>query len=121
MEMDYLYRRPVESDTETPRECQILAMVSAIKGEAIPGDIYEAVLRSAERRKDVLKEAMDFVNKWADMGKGKENARMNMMTLAGAIIHSHGINGPIAAKSRLNNLGMYVQAYLLTDEMGPTE
>lgn len=121
MEKDYLYERPVKYDTETPRECHIRAMYSAYKGESIPSDVYDAVLSSAQIRKDTLKRTMDLVNQSADSGMGEKMSRLNMMALAGSIVASHGINGPKAAKRRLDHLGRYFLEYLLFLELGPTE
>lgn len=121
MERDFLYERPVKYDTETPRECHILAMYSAYKGEKIPKDVYDAVLSSAQIRKDNLKYTMDLINKTVDTNLSKEMSRLNMMALAGSIVASHGIDGPKAAKRRLDHLGKYFLEYLLFVELGPTE
>lgn len=121
MERDFLYERPVKHNTETPRECHILAMYHAYIGEKIPKDIYDAVLNSAQIRKDTLRYTMDLVNKSVDANMGKEMSRLNMMALAGSIVASHGIDGPKAAKRRLDYLGKYFGEYLLYIELGPTE
>ena len=121
MERFFLYDRAVDSDTETPRECHILAMYHAYKGEKIPQDVYDAVLNSAQIRKDHLRHTMDLTNKSVDNKIGKEMSRLNMMALAGSIVASHGIDGPKAAKRRLDHLGKYFEEYLLYIELGPTE
>jgi len=121
MERDYLYDRAVDSDTETPRECHILAMYSAYKGIKIENEVYEAVLNSAQIRKDTLKYTMDLVNKSVDANIGEEMSRLNIMALAGSIVASYGIDGPKAAKRRLDHLGKYFEEYLLYVELGPTE
>lgn len=117
----YLYKRAVESDTETPRECQILAMVYVSKGEPIPQDVYKAVMTLAERRKDILKTTLDEIDKTFKDGIGDKLAQLNLTVLAGSIALSHGIDSPNAAKRRLDSLIKYFKGHLLTEEMGPTE
>lgn len=118
---EYLLKRADPTNTETPRECHLQAMLCAYKGVAIPYDVYNAVLASAERRREVLEQAMDSINKLADMGKGPELARLGMISLAGSIVNAEGIDGPKAAKRRLDNLGKYFQGLLFTELSGPTE
>jgi hypothetical protein len=118
MEKGWLYMRPVKEDTETPRECYLQAMYSAYKGEEINPDVYEAVLNSASLRKENLKAVMDNINELARRGVGKETSRMNMAVLAGAIVVSYGINGPEAAKRKLDHLGTYFMGLLFVEEFG---
>lgn len=118
---EYLYRRADPGNTETPRECHLQAMLCAFRGEAIPFDVYQAVLGSAERRQDVLKETMDSLNTLVDLGQGKATSQLNLIALAGAIVLAEGIDGPKAAKRRLNNLDRYFKSLLLSEELGPTE
>lgn len=86
-EADYLYQRPDQGNTELPRECHILAMVYIHKGEAIPNDVYNAVLGSAERGREKLKRVMDTINKFVDKGFGKATSGINEPVLASSIAY----------------------------------
>lgn len=118
---NYLYRRSDPSDTETPRECHLQAMLCAYRGTAIPYEVYQAVLLSAERNQENLKRIMDSINTLSDLGKGKETSRSGMMVLAQSLINSEGIKGPKARRRRLANLDTHFQKLLISEETGPTE
>ncbi len=121
MERDYLYERPIKHNTETPRECQIRAMYHTFMNEQIPQDVYEAILQSSERNRDLVKQSMDTINKTAGTEMGEKLTKLSMMALAGAIAGSSGINGPKAAKRRLDYLGKYFESYAYSQLLGPTE
>lgn len=121
MEKDYLYERPIKHDTETPRECQVRALYHTFMNERIPEDVYEAVLQSSERNRALVKQSMDTINKTAETEMGEKLMKISMMSLAGVIAGSSGINGPKAAKRRLDNLGKYFQSYAYYQLLGPTE
>lgn len=121
MERDFLYERPVKHDTETPRECQIRAMYHTFMNEPIPADVYEAVLQSSERNRALVKQSMDTINSTAGTEMGEMMMKLSMMALAGAIAGSSGINGPKAARRRLDHLGRYFESYVYSQLLGPTE
>lgn len=121
MENDWLFKRAVESDTETPRECHLQACYSAYRNEEIPENVYEAVMGSAVIRKEELRNAMDVVNLGAVIGLAPEEIEENTLKLAIAIVSSYGIESYDAAARRLRNLNKYLNGLIFTEEYGPTE
>lgn len=120
-EAEWLYRLSDSSDTESPRECHLQALMSTFKGESIPEHVYNAVLGSAERNRERLKTVMDNINLFVQRGVGKETAVINIITLTGTIAATGGIDGPKAYHRRVHKLTKYFQGFLLTEETGPTE
>lgn len=120
-EFEWLYKRADAANTETPRECQILSLDYADKGLPIPAYIAEALLSSTERGREKMERVIETINLSAQNGVGKETAGINAAVLAATIAANQGIDGPLAAKRRHNNLLKYFASYRLMQEIGPTE
>ncbi|QQG41753.1 MAG: hypothetical protein HYV90_00345 [Candidatus Woesebacteria bacterium] len=121
-ERDYLYERPVKSDTETPRECQIQAIYLASQNRLIPADVQVALLNSAERGKDVLIDmTIDINNASREKYTGEYDTRERYLRFAAQVAFSYGIDGPEAFQRRLGHIRKYVFGLALAELSGPTE
>jgi hypothetical protein len=118
MENEWLYRRPVDSDTETPIEAHLQAMFAAYQGKRIEPHVYRAVMGYAVVRKDSLREALDFVNETAGFPSDEELINKNLQKLGVAIISSYGIESLNAATRRGQNLAYYFNGMILAEDLG---
>lgn len=121
MEIDKLYRRSIESDTETPRQCHLWAMYAAFYNQVIPADVYDAVLNSAVLNKDQLREVMDQVNETAFKNFREDIILKNMVDLSVAIVRSYGSAEPKASERRLAFLTQYLDELIFSELYGKTE
>lgn len=118
MENEWLYRRPVDSDTETPIEAHLQAMFAAYQGKTIEPRVYKAVMGYAVVRKDSLREALDYVNDAAGLPLDDEQINRNLQKLGVAIISSYGIESLAAATRRGEKLAYYFNGMILAEDLG---
>lgn len=118
MENEWLFRRPVDSDTETPIEAHLQAMFAAYQGRTIEERVYKAVMGYAVVRKENLKAALDFVNETADVVMDEEGVNDKLAKLGVAIISSYGIEGVDAATRRGKKLAYYLNGMILAEDLG---
>ncbi|HJY98353.1 MAG TPA: hypothetical protein VJ227_01415 [Patescibacteria group bacterium] len=103
-EKNQLFVRVEEENTETPRACHTIALYLASQGKAIPADVQDAVLASAERGRDVLVDCLVDVNR-ASLGDAVEySLRERYLRLAAQIAFSYGVDGPDACQRRLDHM-----------------
>jgi hypothetical protein len=113
-----LFERIDDANNETPRTCQVLALVFAGQGKRIPEDIGRAVVSSAERNRDELKEIIDTINIVATPTLNSDILRANFLDLASKIAQSNGLDTPNAFQRRLDYLHQVLYGSVQDDTEG---